>query len=137
MAEHFNKKSKRKLGRVHYLPVYNAILKRVHFDMGHADSTSNTELEAMLDHYGLRPYEVGPSGLMHARTAESPKYAIYNTAAAPPGEHWICFYGDYMYDPLGEDSSGSQEQPDEADDCGQRCVAYLLLCKRTRTAIPL
>jgi len=105
----------------------------------------------MLQRVGLVPFEVGPRGMLDERKEarknkskwrgtgkNAPKYGIYNTVYKPPGEHWICCYEDYTYDPLGkDDTSKTQEQPDNADDCGQRCVAYLMMCRNKGTAVPL
>lgn len=121
---------------------YNRTLSKVHRLFGHRNETSSVELQQMLKRLGLTPSEVGPKDMMERRKEtqkkkgkwrgtgkNAPKYGIYNTAYKPPGEHWVCCYDDYTYDPLGDDASGSQEQPDDTDDCGQRCVAYLLLCR--------
>ena len=60
------------------------------------------------------------------------KYGIYNTDEAPPGTHWFAVYDGYVYDPFGDDQSKSAEQKDSEDNCGQRCVAYLRMCKRMK-----
>lgn len=102
----------------------------------HMESTSLQDLENALKKLNLQPGEVGTITDYQARMNEIKggganvvKYGIYNTMEGPPGQHWFCCYEDYKYDPLGDDSSDTQEQPTKADDCGQRCLAYLLLCK--------
>ena len=132
------------------LAEYNRALAKVHRLFGHKKQTSLVELEHMLQRLGLTPSEVGPKDMLEKRQElrkkkkqwrgagkDTPKYGIYNTAYKPPGKHWLCCYEDYMYDPLGKDASGTQEQPDEADDCGQRCIAYFLLCKSRGVPVPL
>lgn len=94
--------------------------------------TSTSQLENMLEHYGVEDYEVGTRtdyDEHHQMGKGAPRCGIYNTDAGPPGTHWFCVFDQYVYDPLGDDKSGTAEQPKEGTDCGQRCVAYILLCK--------
>lgn len=107
---------------------YHGVLGRVRREFG-SKETSNVELEKMLEHYGLHPGEVGPRNLYKGKGKGGAKYGVYNTDDTPPGTHWFAACNGYAYDPLGDDSSRTQEQPDKAQDCGQRCVAYLILCK--------
>ena len=137
------KPRERKSARVDQLREYNRMLSKVRRLFGHVNSTSQSELEQMLKKLNLQPAEVGTKALYEKRednlkglgswrsgSSAPPKYGIYNTMYKPPGEHWFCCFDDYMYDPLGKDASKTQEQPYNTDDCGQRCIAYLLLCKR-------
>jgi len=121
---------------------YNRFLEEVKKAFKHGNITSNTELEKHMDQYGmLDDGEVGTYTDYEDKTLSGqwPTYAIYNTMRGPPGQHWFCCYKGRKYDPLGMDGSGTQEQPDGMDDCGQRCIAYLLMCKRTKSkkGIPL
>lgn len=96
------------------------------------EETSTSQLRNMLDHYGMDDFVVGARGDYdehHEKGEDAPRGGIYNTDHGPPGTHWFCVFDQYVYDPLGDDKSGTQEQPTEATDCGQRCVAYLLLCR--------
>lgn len=121
---------------------YTKILQRVRSIMGVQD-TSSAQLESAMRRFGLVPSEVGALGKYKARMEKlrgqgsAPKYGIYNTMEGPPGQHWFCCYGDYKYDPLGNDRSNTQEQPDNTDDCGQRCIAYLLMCRKRRAPVYL
>lgn len=114
--------------------VYDRILDQVIGRYGN-QQTSDSQLRSMLDHYRLTPYEVGSKTTFLERTdpdGDDIRYGIYNTDHTPPGTHWFCTYDGYVYDPLGDDDSRTQEQPDDTDDCGQRCIAYLLMCKRLK-----
>tara|TARA_Y100000114_G_scaffold99370_1_gene92546 strand:- start:1656 stop:1991 length:336 start_codon:yes stop_codon:yes gene_type:complete len=97
------------------------------------DETSTPQLENMLQHYGVKDFTVGTRtdyDHHHDQGDEAPRAGIFNTDHGPPGTHWFCVYDQYVYDPLGDDHSGTQEQPEEATDCGQRCVAYIVLCEK-------
>lgn len=114
----------------------------VHKEMGKG-STSDSELRNGLKKFGLSPAQVGPLSLYQKRVARLkaagrrgvPKYGIYNTMDTAPGAHWFCTYDTYKYDPLGDDTSNTQDQPSNTNDCGQRCIAYLLMCKQHGGAI--
>ena len=112
---------------------YDKVLDQVKGRYGEME-TSDSQLRDMLRHYKLTPFEVGTKGLFeqNADNGTTPKYAIYNTDHTPPGTHWFCTYDGYVYDPLGDDQSRTPEQPKEDEDCGQRCVAYLLMCKKLK-----
>jgi hypothetical protein len=107
------------------------MLRKVVSVMGR-QKTSNHELELAMRRFGLNDCEVGPLSMYEKRKEipNPPKYGIYNTMYGPPGQHWFCCFKAHKYDPLGDDSSDTQEQPSGDDDCGQRCIAYLLLCKK-------
>jgi len=112
---------------------YDRILDQVRGRYGD-QITSDADLRSMLEYYKISPYVVGSKTDFNT-LADKPKpiaHGIFNTDPAPPGTHWFAVYDGYVYDPLGDDQSRTQEQPDEADDCGQRCVAYLLMCKRLK-----
>lgn len=118
--------------RLRLMHRYHRILDNVIREMGGEQATTNSELEHYLQRFGLTPCEVGTLGNYEkrTRTVNPPKYGIYNTMYEAPGQHWFCCYGNYKYDPLGDDASDTQEQPSGDDDCGQRCIAYLLMCKK-------
>lgn len=99
--------------------------------MGHGSTTSNFELEDGLKKLRLQPFFVGTVCDIKSMKKQGrvPTYAIANISCEPPGKHWVAYYKGTRYDPLGDDRSKSQEQPDEDKDCGQRCIAYLLLCR--------
>ena len=129
--------------RMRVMAEYTAILNRVCASMGRGN-TSSAQLKAKMDSLGLVPNEVGTHEDFDARMAklragrsDVPFYGIYNTMDKPPGQHWFCCYGGYKYDPLGDDASNTPEQPVGSDDCGQRDIAYLLLCRRYRRPIVL
>lgn len=96
--------------------------------------TSDQQLRDMLKHYKLTPYEVGSKTDFEQMVdnKENIRHCIYNTDHTPPGTHWFAVYDGYVYDPLGDDQSRTPEQPREDEDCGQRCVAYLLMCKKLK-----
>jgi len=112
-------------------------LERVRSDCGHSERTSLPDLEKALEYYNLYPAEVGVAEDHIYRDIFSPKYGVYNTMNGPPGEHWIACYNNYTYDSFGRDASQDAEQEESEDDCGQRCIAWLMLCKRYGHAIPL
>jgi len=119
---------------------YERILDQVLGRYGE-NTTSTGELEEMLRYYRLTPCEVG-SKTDFERSADGdqnarPPFGIYNTDRAPPGTHWFAVYEGYVYDPLGDDASRTPEQATEEDNCGQRCVAYLILCKKLKSAVSL
>lgn len=126
----------RTVERKRMMGLYNKILYQVCSKMGRK-ITSSSELEQALVKFGLSPCEVGPLSMYENRKngGKAPKYGIYNTMYEAPGQHWFCCYENYKYDPLGDDQSDTQEQPDNTDDCGQRCIAYLLMCKKNGGAI--
>ena len=124
---------------------YDRLLKHVTAKFGNQE-TSDDELRQMAKHYKLGNIEIGSRKiLMEQKGPEMEgegeggkpkdkgriiKQAILNTSFHPPGVHWHAVKDGYVYDPLGDDLSGSAEQPKSDDDCGQRCIAYLLLCKQ-------
>ena len=127
--------------RKQHLTKYYKILDRVIRDFKHHGTTSDQELRKALARYNLEPGQVGTFSDYEAclETNQFPPYAIYNTMRGPPGEHWFCCYKGVKYDPLGKDKSRSAEQPDESENCGQRCIAYLIMCKRAdvKKGVPL
>ena len=118
---------------------YNAILQRVTAIIGHNDQMSTDELESAMQRLGLSPAEAGSYADFEERLSntDAPTYGIYNTMEKPPGQHWFCAYKDYIYDPLGIDDSNTPEQAKTDENCGQRCLAYLKLCKQRGTAVRL
>lgn len=96
--------------------------------------TSDSQLREMLSYYKLTPFEVGNKTDFEEMVdnKENIRHCIYNTDHGPPGTHWFAVYDGYVYDPLGDDQSRTPEQPREDEDCGQRCVAYLLMCKKLK-----
>lgn len=112
---------------------YDRVLDEVKGRYGDAQ-TSDEELRRMLHHYKITPSEVGSKSDFESMVdnKENVPYAIYNTDHTPPGTHWFAVCEGYVYDPLGDDQSRTPEQPREDEDCGQRCVAYLLMCKRLK-----
>jgi hypothetical protein len=111
---------------------YEAYFKRAKRVVGHGKTTSNIELEKALDYLALRPNKVCTECDV-AKMKDSgtlPPFVIANTMCKPPGQHWVAYYKGYKYDPLGKDSSKSAEQNDVETNCGQRCVAYLEMCKK-------
>jgi hypothetical protein len=121
---------------------YNSILNAIVASMGSQD-TDSSELQRRLEYLNLKPCQVGTRIDYDARRRlindgkMVPLFGIYNTMDGPPGQHWFCCYGSYKYDPLGDDSSDTQEQPDSATDCGQRCIAYLVMCNKYKRPIKL
>ena len=117
--------------RARLMGIYNKMLQKIYAIMG-KQTTTSLELETAMRRFGLSPCEVGRLSVYHNRqkSGNGPKYGIYNTMDEAPGQHWFCSYDGHKYDPLGDDKSDTQEQPSDADDCGQRCIAYLLMCKK-------
>lgn len=113
------------------LSQYNKLLERTTEIMGHNSTTSNFALEDALKKLRLQPFFVGTICELRAlkKQGRLPMYSIANISCEPPGKHWVAYYRGTRYDPLGDDRSGSQEQPTKDKDCGQRCIAYLLLCR--------
>lgn len=128
--------------RARQMRIYTKILNDVRQRMG-TEITSSDILERYMRKYGLTPCEVGTlldykdriELLKGDGNTAIAKYGIYNTMEGPPGQHWYCCYGSYKYDPLGDDTSNTQEQPNNTNDCGQRCIAYLIMCKRNHGPI--
>lgn len=103
---------------------FNRHLETAKKVVGHGTTTNNHELEKGLRKLGLTPMAVG--------TVCDPKKATYmiaNESCKPPGTHWVAYYKGARYDPLGKDKSGSAEQNNSETNCGQRCIAYLLMCR--------
>ena len=104
--------------------------------VGHGKTTSNVELQKALNYLGLKPNKVCTECDVAKMRSNGtlPPFVIANTMCTPPGQHWVAYYKGYKYDPLGKDSSQSAEQNNVETNCGQRCVAYLDMCKkRNRT----
>lgn len=100
--------------------------------VGHAHTSTNVELERAMKKLKLVPSKVG--------TKCDPKDATYmigNESCSPPGTHWVAYYKGVRYDPLGKDRSKTAEQADAETNCGQRCIAYLLLCRAKKHAVYL
>ena len=66
------------------------------------------------------------------------KYCIVNTdLSGGPGEHWVAVAGNYQYDSFGRrnilhrrvltDTDNDAEQQRSETNCGQRCLAWLLV----------
>ncbi len=112
---------------------YDRILDQVKGRYGEME-TSDQQLGDMLRYYKMEPFEVGAKGDFEEMVdnKENVRHGIYNTDHGPPGTHWFAVYDGYVYDPLGDDQSRTPEQPRQDEDCGQRCVAYLVMCKRLK-----
>jgi hypothetical protein len=103
---------------------FNKRLDTVKRVMGHGKTTNNIELEKAMRKLGLSPAKVGTKC-----EPKDAKYTIANESCKPPGTHWVAYYNGERYDPLGKDRSGTAEQNKVETNCGQRCIAYLLMCK--------
>ena len=90
------------------------------------------ELEKALNYLGLRPFKVCTECDVQEMKKKGilPTYVIANIMCTPPGQHWVAYYKGYKYDPLGKDKSQSAEQNNVETNCGQRCIAYLEMCKK-------
>lgn len=119
-------------GRAKILQEYDQFFKRAKRVVGHGRTTSNVELEKALDKLGIRPSKVCTECDVKTMKSQGtlPTYVISNTMCGPPGQHWIAYYKGYKYDPLGKDSSKTAEQNKIETNCGQRCIAYLEMCKK-------
>ena len=119
-------------GRAKILQEYDQYFRRAKRVVGHGKTTSNLELEKALDYLRLRPFKVCTECDVKTMKDQGtlPPYVIANIMCGPPGQHWVAYYKGYKYDPLGKDSSKSAEQNNVETNCGQRCVAYLEMCKK-------
>lgn len=119
-------------GRQKLLADYDQHLKRAIRVVGHGKTTTNHELEKAMNKMGIRPNFVGTVCDVDKMKANGtlPRYVIANIMCKPPGQHWIAYYKGYKYDSLGKDKSNSAEQNDVETNCGQRCIAYLEMCKK-------
>lgn len=124
-------------GKGHLLKAYGTHFTKAKRAVGHGKTTSNVELEQAMQRLGLRPSMV--THVCDVRKMKKagtlPTYVIANVMCEPPGKHWVAYYKGVKYDPLGEDRSGDAEQNDVETNCGQRCIAYLLMCKKRGRAV--
>lgn len=118
--------------RQRILADYEAHFKKAKRVVGHGKTTTNVELEKAMNYLGLRPNTVCTECDVADMKSKGtlPTFVIANIMCKPPGQHWVAYYKGYKYDPLGKDSSKSAEQNDVETNCGQRCVAYLDMCKK-------
>ncbi len=124
-------------GRGRMLKAYESKLTVAERAVGHGKTTSNVELEQTMAKLGLKPGVVTHECEVRKlkRSGRLPRFVIANIMCKPPGEHWVAYYKGVKYDPLGKDRSGDAEQDDTETNCGQRCVAYLLLCRTQGKAV--
>lgn len=118
--------------RMKTLQEYNRHFQTAKKVVGHGTTTTSDELEKGMRKLGLRPMAVG--------TVCDPKdktYMIVNESCELPGTHWVAYYKGARYDPLGKDRSKSAEQKDSETNCGQRCLAYLLMCRAHKNYVNL
>lgn len=125
--------------RIQTINEYNNHLRRAKKVVGHGTTTDNIELGAAMKKLGLNPGKVCTECDVREMKEGGalPPYVIANIMCEPPGKHWVAYYKGYKYDPLGKDSSKSAEQNDEETNCGQRCLAYLAMCKKKNKTIAL
>lgn len=115
---------------------YDVFFKKAMRVVGHSGSTTSSELTKAMNRLGVQPNLVCTICEVNKMKEKGtlPPFVIANIMCKPPGEHWVAYYKGYKYDPLGKDSSKSAEQNKVEENCGQRCVAYLDMCKkRNRT----
>ena len=126
-------------GRRSLLLEYDSHLSKAKRAVGHGKTTNNVELKKAMQYLGLTPCEVGTECDVASLKSKGtlPKYMIANISCEPPGKHWVAYFRGYKYDPLGKDASNTAEQNDVETNCGQRCIAYLMMCKKKNRAIPL
>lgn len=96
------------------------------------EGTSDVELRRCMKNLGLEPHFVGIRKDFDRmqddiRPGKTP-FGIFNTASTGGGVHWFACYDGVVYDPFGDDRSKTQEQPYSEDTCGERCIAWLLMC---------
>ena len=125
--------------RAHILREYDTHFAKAKRAVGHGKTTTNVELQRAMNYLGLRPSVVTDVCEVDRmkKAGTLPPYVIANIMCKPPGQHWVCYYKGYRYDPLGKDSSQSAEQNDVETNCGQRCIAYLTMCKKKNRTISL
>ena len=124
-------------GRGRLLQAYRPHLTAAKRAVGHARTTSNIELEDAMKRLGLSPGVVTHECEVRRlkRQGKLPRFVIANIMCKPPGQHWVAYYKGVKYDPLGKDRSGDAEQEKVETNCGQRCIAYLLLCRAQGKAV--
>jgi hypothetical protein len=124
-------------GRGRLLQSFNTHFKAAKRAVGHGKTTNNVELEQAMARLGLRPGKVTHECDVRSlkKSGNLPTFVIANIMCEPPGQHWVAYYKGIKYDPLGKDRSGSAEQNDVETNCGQRCLGYLLLCKKQGKAV--
>ena len=123
------------------LAMYDHALQIATGKIGHEDMTSRPELRAIgRQLFAGRFAGVYALGEKPKLTAAKP-YAIWNTAN-PPGKHWRAMVhdpsgSDIVYDPLGGGvgTDPDAEQSDVEQNCGQRALAFLIVCDRDGLAV--
>ena len=122
------------------LAMYDHALREATGLIGHDDMTSRPELPIGRQLFAGRFAGVYALGEKPKLTAAKP-YAIWNTAN-PPGKHWRAMAhdpsgSDIVYDPLGGGvgTDPDAEQSDVEQNCGQRALAFLIVCDRDGLAV--
>lgn len=121
---------------------YRTLVEDTIATLGHADTTSRDELDALGEYYFGNRYAGTYARDEHVPLRNQAPYAIINTDPAP-GEHWlgICrLHGGRLmyYDSFGRKghqvgftdkmmTEEDAEQDVEEQNCGQRCIAWLRL----------
>lgn len=137
-------------GRVDDEERYEQLLARVINDIGHAGTTTSTELASYMN--SVMPGRfAGVFAASQGMPLNSTRcYAIVNTTDAP-GEHWLGVMklrsgGMLVYDSYGRRvtlvnarhpysmTEDDAEQTEEEDNCGQRVCAWLMLAEERGAA---
>jgi hypothetical protein len=120
-------------------------LKRVVLMLGHGNTTFGSELEGI----GKSLFRFKWGGVFSAdtlpNTLDPKKYYIANVDNADQeGSHWVAIHDGYIYDSFGRSAKemnpnftrhclkrtdDDQEQSYNQTNCGQRSLAFLIVCK--------
>ena len=118
------------------LATYGMYLRIVEHMMGHSSTSSEQELrdagKALFASKFDDVYAFDEFFYQTMYTQKTPKYCIINTdIRAEGGEHWFAWADGHIYDSFGRealgDTSGDAEQNIQEKNCGQRCLAWLLV----------
>jgi hypothetical protein len=92
----------------------------------------DTTTESQLNHVGKALFGKKFGGVFASNEKPRGRYAIVNTKSrGTGGEHWLALTPGLVYDSFGRqkygDNSGDAEQAMKETNCGQRCLAFLLV----------
>ena len=91
-----------------------------------------TTTESLLNHVGKQLFGRKFGGVFASNEKPRGRYCIVNTMPrGTSGEHWLAIAPGLVYDSFGRqkygDYTGDAEQAIQQTNCGQRCLAWLLV----------
>lgn len=127
--------------------LYNSYLRRVHAYAGTKETWTETLNSMGREVFGFKFKGVYPSNRIPSLTAQNPYCIVNIDKSFQKGSHWLAMaYHNghiYVYDSFGRktkaligkkawkknmiDTDYDAEQKTNQDDCGQRCIAWLMV----------